>query len=49
MFVGKVQEGYRPNQFHNFDHAFSVAHVAFMMFESVADIKRHLTKLDIMR
>jgi hypothetical protein len=49
LFVGKVQQGYRPNSFHNFDHAFSVAHVAFMMFETVADIKRHLTRADILR
>jgi hypothetical protein len=49
LFVSKVQHGYRPNSFHNFDHAFSVAHVSFLMFETVADIRRHLTTVDILR
>jgi hypothetical protein len=49
LFISKVQQGYRSNSFHNFDHAFSVAHVAFLMFETVVDIKRHLTSVEMLR
>jgi hypothetical protein len=48
-FVGKVRQGYKPQPFHNFNHAFSVAHVAFMLFETAADVKRHLSPLDMLR
>ncbi|KAG5175618.1 hypothetical protein JKP88DRAFT_347209 [Tribonema minus] len=46
-FVRRVRDGYNPQPFHNFDHAFSVAHVTFMMFETAADVKRHLAPLDL--
>jgi hypothetical protein len=31
-FIANVRLSYRPNPFHNFNHAFSVAHVSWMLF-----------------
>lgn len=47
-FIDAVAERYRPNPFHSYRHAFTVAHTAWRFISPGGQLRKHLEDLDVL-